>query len=421
MLRCAHSRSTFNLILAGGLTLAFAMPAFGQSGLSPVLFAPETAADAQATSPTAPSALQPAVPPPSAAPTSPSANALQEPSAQNYTPPANTGTLFAYSLASVPDMIGDPGHGRYYVAIQTTTATATLPNAAGAAYAKIADDTSPIPTDRVFSDYNYFNRAIQTANGAVIGLSTYTIGVEKTFFCGWCSVEVEAPIVTGLNDQQDLVGTTGENQGTVFGDMSVTFKCLVYQQESLAISVGTMVDLPTAPTGAFNAFGTTLTINNNSVHVAPFVGFVYRPCCSNFFALGFVQADVDCNGDPVRTSFVEGDPRLRDPSLLYLDLSMGYWLLREDQLCCRYLTGIAPTVELHYTTTLQNAHGVSDDFGDSITPLYAGTDCLSLTGGLHFQMGPRSMFTVAAALPLRDSQRDREFDSELLAEFDRRF
>ena len=428
MSRCAQSRSTLNLLLAGGLMLASAAQAFGQAGPSPVLFAPANAADAQATSPATqpavpPSAPQPPSVPPSAAPT-PLLNAPQESNAQNYTPPANTGTLFAYSLASVPDMIGDPGRGRYRVVIDSfVPATASLPIAAGAAYAKICDDNSPIPTDRVFSDYNYFNHAVQTVNGAIIGLNAYTIGVEKTFFCGWCSVEVEAPIDSGLNDTQYLNATTAENQGTVFGNMAVTFKCLVYKQECLAVSVGTMVDLPTAPKGVFNAFGETLTIDNNSVHAAPFVGFVYEPCCSNFFAVGFVQVDVDCNGDPVRSNvgYVGSDPRLRDPSLLEVDLSMGYWLMRQDQIGCRYLTGIAPTVELHYTTTLQDAHGVSDGLGDSITPLYGGTDCLDLTAGVHFQMGPCSMFTVAAAVPLRDSQRDRQFDSELLAQFDRRF
>ena len=287
----------------------------GRAGVRPVrsvarVLCAETAADAQATSPTAPSVLQPAVPPPSAAPTSPSENAPQEPSAQNYTPPANTGTLFAYSLASVPDMIGDPGHGRYYVSIQTTTATAPLPIAAGTAYAKIADNTSPIPTDRVFSNYNYFNHAVQTANGTTIGLSTYTIGVEKTFFCGWCSVEVKAPIATGLNDQKKSARHHKRESGH-------GVRRHVGHVQMPGLSAGFSGDLGRhdgrsshrSDGGPFNAYGTTLTIDNNSVHVAPFVGFVYRPCCSNFFALGFVQADVDCNGDPVRTSFVESDPQ----------------------------------------------------------------------------------------------------------------
>jgi len=419
-------RSTLKLFLAGTLTLTVAARALGQTSSSPSFIAQQNAGDAQPTPP-APVPSQP----PSVSPTpAPIVNAPEQAnSAPQSNPPLESGSLLAYSLASVPDMIGDTlPPGRFNVTLLGTLVShgASIPIAAGNAYSKIADDTSPLPTDRVFFDYDYFNHAVQTANGQAIGLNSYTFGLEKTFFDGWCSVEVTAPIESGLASNQSLVGTTADNQGTCYGDMTVTFKCLVYRSCSFAVCAGMMVDLPTAPNGSFNAYGTSLTLDNNSVHVAPFMGFAYAPCCSNFFALGFVQADVDCNGDPLYSNaYIGTDPqigRFRDPSLLYVDLSTGYWLFREDQECCgRYLTGIAPTVELHYTTNLQGNHGYTDGLFDTITPVYGGIDCLNLTGGVHFQLGPCSMLTVAAAVPLRDSQRDREFDSELTAQFDRRF
>jgi hypothetical protein len=195
-------------------------------------------------------------------------------------------------------------------------------------------------------------------------------------------------------------------------------KCLVYQCDCLGVAVGTMVDVPTAPDGRFNFGGETLLITNDSVHVAPFVGFAYAPNC-NFFAIGFVQVDIDANGDPVSEGFVEQEPvgRFRDPSLLYVDLSLGYWLFRDEPRCGRYLTGIAPVLELHYTTTLQDYRGVAG----AIDPVNAGTDCLNLTAGFHFQMGPCSMLTVGGVVPLQTSPRDKEFDSEALVQFDRRF
>jgi hypothetical protein len=423
MLSCDGSRSTLTALLAGMLMLAGIAPALGQavptaSSLPPTELPPAPPAT-DIDLPPASVALPPASSPPPANPSQPNSTAPYNP------PPAYNGTLLAYSLASVPDMMGDTPNRGHYDFLILGGRSATIPIAGGDGYGKIADDTSPIPTDRVFFDYNYFNHAVQTGNsaltgGAAIGLNRYTFGVEKTFFDGCCSIEVQTPIESGLNDTQFFGGTTGENEGTVFGDMSVTLKCLIYRCDCLAISVGTMVDLPTAPNGTFVNGPDSLTIRNDSVHVAPFLGFAYAPCCGNFFATGFVQVDVDANGDPVNENFVGTDPdigRLRDPSLLYVDLATGYWLYRDQPLCGRYLTGIAPVVELHYTTTLQNYRGIAD----AVDPIYAGTDCLNLTAGLHFQMGPCSMLTVGGVVPLLTSGRDREFDSEVVVQFDRRF
>jgi hypothetical protein len=405
------SRSTLSLLSAAMLMLASITPALGQAVPTPTPQQPGTGAGAQAVQSPAPIVN---------APSQDNTSAQNSTSAQNNAPSLETGSLLAYSLASVPDMIGDtPSNGHYTIGFFGRY-PATVPIAGGNLYGKIADDTSPIPTDRVFFDYNFYNHAVQTANGAMINLNSYSFGVEKTFFDGRCSIEIQTPFDTGLNNNQILGGTTAENEGTVFGDATVTLKCLIYNRNCFAVSIGTMVDLPTAQNGVFHSGIDTLTIENRSVHVAPFVGFAYAPCCGNFFAIGFVQADVDANGDPVNENVISTDPtigRLRDPSLLYVDLSMGYWLLREDDLCCRYLTGVAPVVELHYTTTLQNYHGVDD----AIFPIYGGTDCLDLTAGVHFKMGPCSMLTVAGVVPLMTSPRDKEFDSELAVQFDRRF
>ena len=66
----------------------------------------------------------------------------------------------------------------------------------------------PLPTDRVFFDYNHFDQANITANGAVVGLDRYTLGIEKTFCDGLWSVEIKAPIESGLNRIQDPDAST---------------------------------------------------------------------------------------------------------------------------------------------------------------------------------------------------------------------
>ena len=63
--------------------------------------------------------------------------------------------------------------------------------------------------------------------------SLYTFEVEKTFLRRrLCSIEIQTPVDTGLNDFQNVDGTTNGNEGTVFGNIALTLKCLVYQAAS---------------------------------------------------------------------------------------------------------------------------------------------------------------------------------------------
>ena len=97
-----------------------------------------------------------------------------------------------------------------------------------------------------------------------------------------------------------------------------------------------------------------------------------------------------------------------------MDVAVGRWIHQED--CeARFLTAIVPSVELHYTTTLQNTQSVA-----GVTNPYNRVDCLDLTAGLHVQLGALSCLTIAEAVPLREGG-DRTFDNEFIVQFDRRF
>src|SRR4029077_20775986 len=48
---------------------------------------------------------------------------------------------------------------------------------------------------------------------------------------------------------------------------------------------------------------------------------------------------------------------IREQTLLHLDFGTGYWIRRDPGAKC--VTGIAPTVELHWTSTLDNAQVVN--------------------------------------------------------------
>ena len=63
---------------------------------------------------------------------------------------------------------------------------------------KVADDSSPLPRDRVFCDYDFFNDVPFVPGG--IDVNRFLFGVEKTFFDGRCSLEVRIPFGSSLTD-----------------------------------------------------------------------------------------------------------------------------------------------------------------------------------------------------------------------------
>jgi len=364
-----------------------------------------------------PNLVQPS--PPAAGP---SANAL----AYNSASTASNATL---GLAGAPNMFGDSLGFPFFFTVQSDIGAGgrivgNIPIAAGDGPTKIADDTSPLPMDRVFFDYNFFNNALLTANGDEIGLNRYSFGIEKTFFDGNASVEIKAPVDAGLNDFQDVAANTLENEGTVFGNLAIVPKVLLYSDGGLALAGGMAIGAPTAPNGELHVSSfQDIRIKNQSVHLSPFVGMLVVPR-ERLFSISYLQFDFDANGDPVDVIFGPQifHGRLRDPTLMYADVSIGYWLYRDDLDGGgrRFLTGVAPIVELHYTTTLQDAQGFQA-FGSGAVPLQQRIDVLNLTAGLQFQLGSYSFLSVAGVAPLRTEPGDKQFDAEVVVQFNRRF
>src|SRR5262249_46341811 len=160
-------------------------------------------------------------------------------------------------------------------------------------------------------------------------------------------------------------------------------KGLVYQTSRLAASVGVSVTMPTARDtrvrvidflGDFNDNDIEVqrlrdfTITNDTWAVSPFLAFLATPT-ERFFFQAFLQFDIPAgrskifytelplkNTEPGELTFntLVTTADIREQSLMHLDLGTGFWLIRrpdED----RWLTGLAPTLELHYTHTLNNA------------------------------------------------------------------
>ncbi|MBS0260992.1 MAG: hypothetical protein JSS02_03475, partial [Planctomycetes bacterium] len=226
---------------------------------------------------------------------------------------------------------------------------------------KIAENTSPMPRDRVFFNYSDFRGVPLTMTG--VNVSRLTPGFEKTFFDQSASIEMRFPFASTLNNT--IVADGPASAGDVqFGDISLTGKGLIYTDEELALSAGLQLALPTA--NALNvglADGTRLVrIKNESVYLMPFLGGLWTPG-DRFYTQGFLQFQVpaNSNGVYVNNTF-NGGPltaagSIQDVPYVFCDLGTGYWFFRNDE--GSGITGFSGTVEMHYNASLGTSETVT--------------------------------------------------------------
>lgn len=281
---------------------------------------------------------------------------------------------------------------------------------------------------------------------------------------------------------QNTAGSTD----TEFGNMSVIFKSLVCRSSNLAISAGLGVGLPTADDThvrvtdylgsiAFNNVDVQrirdFHVKNETVGLTPFFAALFTPT-DRLFVQGFYSVEVPLNKseiiysetarnlnasvlpftrdvtDPAETGNILNPPfkvkdHIREQTLMHMDLGTGIWVIRNPER--RFLTGLAPTLELHYTTCLNNADVVQlpKDPGVKVVPtgqfatspigpipiintvpppnptvgnLRGHVDILDLTIGTTFLFGERLTVAPAVTLPMRgrdNSTFDWEFQLQL--------
>jgi hypothetical protein len=288
---------------------------------------------------------------------------------------------------------------------------------------KISEIMSPIPRDRLFFSYNGFQQAALTIENRLIDVHRYTFGGEKTFFDGVASLEVRAPIVQGLNAVQTFDGNLFNDDAVEFGNMTLVPKVLVSDNGTLATSVGMGINLPTARDS--NLYNGALIIQNDAVHLSPFVGALYTPNDLTY-AIGYAQVDFGASENPVIDGGVEVGA-LQDQTLLHFDIAVGRFLLRNPG---ARVSAIAPQLELHYTTTISDPDVVFTTQGP-VGSLFGHLNFLTLTAGLQVQFFDTSWLTVGCAVPLREGDPailnatvihpDKQFDAEVLVTFNRLF
>jgi len=332
---------------------------------------------------------------------------------------------------AVPNMIGDTLSGgfggmRFFgTGDMSFIQEATIGLSGGNRRFKIADDENPLPVDRVFINYNHFQNPLLDTAGNKRNLEAFTFGAEKTFLDGTCSVELRVPFSSGYNSTQVVDGGLA---GTEFGDMTMVFKQVLLQRERFALSAGLGVVFPSGPDWKIvDTTGTAIEVWNESVHLDPFLGAIWAPTDRLFF-LFFGQLDFDTTGDTVLMRTINGSDSLglvglfSEQNLAMFDISVGYRLYQNPS--GRYVTGIIPMAEVHYTTTLQDMDFVTGPMGSiGVDSTGTGTgrrDIVNCTGGVCLQLGPLANLTVAGVLPATTGL-SREFDSEVIVQFDRRF
>lgn len=311
----------------------------------------------------------------------------------------------------------------YFSPQQPTVIIVPNPGNSGAAVLginKIAENTSPLPRDRIFFNYSLFEGTPLGPSGVTV--NRFVPGFEKTFFDNSASVEMRFPFAATVNP--DLVFTTSgitSANGAVFGNMSVVFKALVSRTDSFAMSAGLQIVVPTAPglNVSLPDGRRIVEIPNQAVHAMPFIGAIYTPN-AQFFAQGFVQADIDVNGNPVLLNpdlqGLSQVGRLHGVNLLFVDLNAGYWLRRGRR---GALTGFAPTIELHYNQSTEATPYLQSN-GFMIGSNLGQVSNQSATIGCYLEYEDNTTLALGYTAPIGNGF-DQGFSGELRAFVTRRF
>jgi len=338
-------------------------------------------------------------------------------------------------LASVPNMFGDffaPGmkihqssysgfeHSLFEDSPSSPYPVANLPLGGAIRRIKISENNKALPMDRVFFMYNRFENALAASTLSQWGhvrtdpVDRYMFGAEKTFFNGWNSLEVRMP----FTDRYDYTAPDMSIIGGAVGNLGLNVKQLLYVSRSMALAIGLGVETPTGSNARGMLATAPYTLHNDAVHLGPWVGIAMLPCDAMFFQM-FLQWDVATNGN--RLTFDNGVVgKIDDQNLMYVDLLLGYWLYRNAG--ARWINGIAPVIEFHYTTTLQDADLLTIYDGGlyhHVTNPDNRIDVTNFNVGLHTLLGLTTV-SLAGAFPLTGGS-DQLFDAELQVYVNRNF
>jgi hypothetical protein len=332
--------------------------------------------------------------------------------------------------------------------IFSITGVADVPLAGGARGLKIGENNKAVPVDRVYVTYNHYHNALQYRTTGInptippftpfsatddASIDRFTFGLEKTFLCGWASLELRMP----LTGEYDFDFASGDPNGIVtaeggnVGNLSLISKLALVREECCAVSAGLGIEAPTGSDAEARIAFTNYRIVNEAVHLHPYFA-VLSQSTDDWFVHAFTQLDVALNGNPVEFSAAAGPPgagtfgEYNEQTLLHFDFSFGQWFYRDR--CAPIVTGLAGLVEWHYITALEDTDVVTGTRGTLFAPGATFDfrnranrfDVVNITTGIHTEIACDTTFRIAGVFPLLDGD-DRFFDAEILAQLSRRF
>lgn len=319
-------------------------------------------------------------------------------------------------LASTPVMFGDQPPFRIPPpAQQPPPLRTTLTQKGGSTFPwlrgfKIADNQSPIPQDRVFFNFNYYdnlNFAVNRAlNVPISGITAYRyqMGIEKTFFNGLASIGFRDSInnLTSRSPNSALAGSS-----TAVGDLNIFTKFVLYRFGQLGASsapqgfgglysggggTGGLISgglSLTAPTGPSSFAGSKIGRGFRDTQLQPFLGYYFQ--VGDFYLHGFESINVPLDRN--------------DVTMLFNDIGVGYYVYRNPNLD-GFINAFAPTFEVHANIPLNHR----DVF--NITDFAGSADVVDLTLGGNMLLGKRALLSAGVATPVTGP---RPFSVEALA------
>jgi hypothetical protein len=332
--------------------------------------------------------------------------------------PAGLGAVAAATSAA-PSMIGDFFGGGYQYLRMGAANGATVSAVGGDRVLKFADNNSPIPQNRLFFNFHHFDDPVVDILGREQDADRFTFGLEKTFWDGMTSLEFRIPFTAAL-DATQTVGNA-DTLAAEFGNLALAFKILAFRRETLSVGAGLGMVFPTADDHfIFNGGSQPAVIfTNEAYYLQPFIGVYHRPN-NRLFSQFITQVNFDVTGNFVvanDSSFGgTGSDRVFEQTLLFLDYSVGYWLYR-SKCCSDWITGLAPMVELHYTSTLTPLD--LPELDGQIFEADFRRDALNITGGVLVEIAQNTSLRAAGVAPLRDD--DLIFDAEFGLQLIRRY
>jgi hypothetical protein len=274
---------------------------------------------------------------------------------------------------------------------------------------KMAENISPVPQDRVFFNFNYFNNINYPLFGRIqspinnVMIYTYQLGLEKTFLDGWGSIGIRDSInnFSARSPIPALGGTT-----TAMGDLNIFTKFILWQEwdqgpvpsgnfaNFLAqpqangglISAGLSLGMPTGPS---SFAGSPTSFSFRALQMQPFIGYYFRR--GNLYFQGFESINVPL------------DPN--DVTMLYNDVGLGYFIYRNEDPDA-FLSAIAPTFEVHVNVPLNH----TDVF--NVRDLAGTATTVDFTYGINTLLGRRSLLSTAIVTPITGP---RPFNYEVVA------